>query len=89
MEPVASGLSRRAAAMLRAVADNRAEMTVSCEPDLRVDGLLCCDQTVSHELAQADLIHPARPGLCGQWVRAMPTEAGTVLLRELAPPTAA
>ena len=89
MEPVANGLSRRAVAMLRAVADNRAEMTVSCEPDLRVDGLLCCDQTTAHELAHADLIHPACPGRCGQWVRAVPTAAGASLLRDLAPPAAA
>lgn len=89
MDPVANGLSRRAVAILRAVADDRAEMTVSCEPDLRVDGLFCSDQTAAHELAHADLIHPACPGLCGQWVCAVPTAAGAALLREFAPPAAA
>lgn len=89
MDRTANGLSRRAVTMLRAVADNRADMTVSSEPDLRADGLLCCDQIAAHELAHADLIHPACPGRCGQWVRTVPTAAGASLLRDLAPPAAA
>ena len=69
-------LNHRAAAMLRAVAANRAEMTLSCEPDLRIDGLACCDQTTAHELAHAGLIRPIGPGLPRQWVRAVLTADG-------------
>ena len=60
MDRTANGLSRRAVTMLRAVADNRADMTVSSEPDLRADGLLCCDQIAAHELAAR---RPDPPGV--------------------------
>ena len=71
-------LSHRANAMLRAVAADRAEMTLSAEPDLRIDGLLCCDQATAHDLARAGLIRPIGPGLPRQWVRAMLTSDGLV-----------
>ncbi|SFI65953.1 hypothetical protein SAMN05421835_101359 [Amycolatopsis sacchari] len=44
-------LSHRALAMLRAVAEGRAVMTSSCEPDLFIDGVPCCDQMTAHTLA--------------------------------------
>ncbi|OXM63795.1 hypothetical protein [Amycolatopsis vastitatis] len=75
-------VNRRAMAMLRAVGAGRAELTCSCEPDLRVDGLPCCDQATAHELARAGLIRPARGAVVavGQWTRAELTDEG---LREL------
>nr|WP_158632699.1 hypothetical protein [Amycolatopsis sp. WAC 01375] len=45
--------------MLRAVAQGRAEITVSLEPDLYVDGLPCSDQNTAHRLANAGLIRTA------------------------------
>ena len=78
-------LSHRANAMLRAVAANRAEMTLSAEPDLRVDGLLCCDQATARDLAHAGLIRPVGPGLPSQWVRAVLTSDGYVAVSRTAP----
>lgn len=78
-------LSHRATAMLRAVAANRAEMTLSAEPDLRIDGLHCCDQATARDLARAGLIHPAGPGLPRQWVRAVLTTDGHVAVSSTAP----
>jgi len=69
-------LNRRAMAMLRAVGAGRAELTCSCEPDLRVDGLPCCDQATAHELARAGLIRPVRVVAVGQWTRAELTTEG-------------
>lgn len=73
-------LNRRALAMLRAVGAGRAELTRSCEPDLRVDGLPCCDQATAHELARAGLIRPARAAAPGQWTRAELTDDGRLAL---------
>jgi len=56
------GLSHRALAMLRAVAAGRAMMSHSCEPDLFIDGVPCCDQMLAHSLAHAGYLRPARPG---------------------------
>ncbi|MET8994060.1 hypothetical protein [Amycolatopsis sp. NPDC004169] len=69
-------LNRRAMAMLRAVGAGRAELTCSCEPDLRVDGLPCCDQATAHQLARAGLIRPSRVVAVGQWTRAELTDEG-------------
>lgn len=60
--------------MLRAVAEGRAEMSLSCAPDLFIDGLACSDQFTAHELARAGLVLPTRPGLVGQRV---PTRLST------------
>ncbi|HKN52179.1 MAG TPA: hypothetical protein VJX66_06755 [Amycolatopsis sp.] len=73
-------LNRRAMAMLRAVGDGRAELMCSCEPDLRVDGLSCCDQATAHELAHAGLIRAATVVALGQWSRAELTENGRLAL---------
>ncbi|WP_033294904.1 hypothetical protein [Amycolatopsis jejuensis] len=74
-------LNRRALAMLRAIAAGRAELTRSCEPDLRVDGLPCCDQSAAHELVRAGLIRAAAPrGAIGQWARAELTPDGHLAL---------
>ena len=73
-------INGRALAMLRAVSDGRAELACSCEPDLFVDGLGCCDQYTAHQLARAGLIRPAIPGAIGQRVRAELTAAGRAVL---------
>lgn len=72
--------SRRALAILRAVAAGRVEISCSCEPDLFIDGLDCCDQYTAHQLAHRGLVAQARPGLVGQRVRAVLTAAGVELL---------
>nr|WP_255431429.1 hypothetical protein [Amycolatopsis sp. WAC 01416] len=41
------------------MAQGRAEITVSLEPDLYVDGLPCSDQNTAHRLANAGLIRTA------------------------------
>lgn len=70
-------LSHRAMAMLRAVAAGRAMMSCSCEPDLFIDGVACCDQMTAHVLARAGYIRPSCPG--GR-VLAELTEAGRAAL---------
>ncbi len=70
----------RALAMLRAVSDGRGELVCSCEPDLLIDGLGCCDQFTAHRLARAGLIRPAIRGAVGQRVRAELTLAGRTAL---------
>lgn len=73
-------ISRRALAMLRAVSDGRGELVCSCEPDLLVDGMACCDQYTAHQLAGAGLIRPVVRGAIGQRVRAELTVAGRAVL---------
>ncbi|MFI9455421.1 hypothetical protein [Amycolatopsis sp. NPDC052450] len=77
-------LSCRALAMLRAVAQGRAEITVSLEPDLYVDGLPCSDQNTAHRLAHAGLIRMPREGVLGSRVAAELSETGQDLLEPLA-----
>lgn len=73
-------LNFRERATLRAVAGGRAEISCSCEPDLFIDGLSCCDQTTVHRLARRGLIAPAHQGKCGERVQAVLTEAGALAL---------
>lgn len=80
MSPVPADLPRRALSMLRAVAIGRAEMTCSCEPDLYIDGLACCDQMTARFLVRTELICPARPGAIGQRVPVRLTTAGRAVL---------
>ncbi|NUT50960.1 MAG: hypothetical protein HOV94_27200 [Saccharothrix sp.] len=72
-------LNHRARALLRAIAAGRAEVTRSSEPDLKVDGLLCCDQVAARELAHAGLLRPAGRAT-GAWVPAELTPAGRAIL---------
>ncbi|MGW5720338.1 hypothetical protein ACWEVP_29505 [Amycolatopsis sp. NPDC003865] len=76
MSTTQNALSRRAIAMLRAVAEGRAELRCSCEPDLRVDGLSCCDQNTAHDLARAGLVRAVGVTVVGQWAPAELTDAG-------------
>lgn len=73
-------LNYRERATLRAVARGGAEMTCSCEPDLFVDGLACCDQNTVHRLVRQGLIAPARGGLPRELVPAVITDAGLTAL---------
>ncbi len=77
---VTEPLNRRALAMLRAVSDGRAELVCSCEPDLLIDGLGCCDQYEAHHLSGRGLIRPVAHGEIGQRVRAELTTAGQAAL---------
>ncbi|OXM62823.1 hypothetical protein CF165_33720 [Amycolatopsis vastitatis] len=67
------------------MAGGQAEISCSCEPDLFIDGLSCCDQTTAHRLARLGLIAAARPGKCGERVPALLTEAGSQALGEVLP----
>ncbi|MEV6829384.1 hypothetical protein [Amycolatopsis sp. NPDC051102] len=78
-----TALNHRERATLRAVAEGHAEISCSCEPDLFIDGLSCCDQITVHRLARLGLIAPAHPGKCGERVPALLTEAGSQALDEV------
>lgn len=80
--------THRVRAILHAVQDGQVEMTSSCEPDLKVSGLLLCDQATARELAHADLVRPMSLGLPGRWVRAELSEAGLAVLEHFLPPAA-
>ena len=69
-------LTYRDRAILRAVAGGTAELLVSSEPDLFVDGRCCCDQPAARRLAHAGFIAGSRPAATGQRVPARLTEAG-------------
>lgn len=71
---MADNLSYRAMAMLRAVAEGRAVMSISCEPDLFIDGMPCCDQMTAHALAHLGYLRAAADGA------AELTEAGRAAL---------
>jgi hypothetical protein len=73
-------LSGRALATLRAIGAGRAELTGAREPDLYVDGLLCCDQTVTHDLVHAGLVRPTSVAAPGRRVRAELTDEGRAAL---------
>ncbi len=70
----------RELAMLRAVAAGRAELVRSCEPDLYIDGLCCCDQYTAHHLAHRGLLRASTPGRIGERVRAELTATGQALV---------
>ncbi|MFF4594111.1 hypothetical protein [Amycolatopsis sp. NPDC001319] len=75
-------LNHRERATLRAVASGRAEISCSCEPDLFVDGLSCCDQATTRRLVRRGFIEAAAEGPCGELVLAVLTAAGMVALNE-------
>ncbi len=80
-------LTRRERATLLAVAQGRAEMSCSCEPDLFIDGIACCDQFTAHRLARLDLVEPERSGRPSERVPAMLTDIARTVLG-LHPPAA-
>ena len=69
-------LTYRDRAILQAVADGTAELVVSREPDLFLDGRCCSDQRAARRLAHAGLITAAAPAAVGQRVLARLTAAG-------------
>ncbi|GAA3532926.1 hypothetical protein GCM10022222_15370 [Amycolatopsis ultiminotia] len=75
-------LSHRAMAMLKAIAQQRAEMSASCEPDLFIDGFACCDQMTAHALARGGYVRPAAGATAAGIgrIRAELTEAGVAAL---------
>jgi hypothetical protein len=73
-------LTRRDRAILKAVADGRAEIVYGSEPDLLLDGRCCCDQVAAHRLARAGLIAPLVVADVGQRVPARLTAAGSAQL---------
>ena len=81
---VLPGITYRGRAILRAVADGRAEVSCSCEPDLRVDGLLFCDQMSARALVHGGYIRASVARAAGRWERAELTEAGLAFLRPAA-----
>lgn len=70
----------RGRALLTAVAHGRVDMSCSCEPDLFIDGLYCCDQSTAHTLAHDGLIAPVTRAPIGSRVHAVLTPAGTTAL---------
>jgi hypothetical protein len=78
--PITTSLTRRDRAILKAVADGRAELVYGAEPDLLLDGRCCCDQMAAHRLARAGLIAPLAIAPVGQRVPARLTAAGTAQL---------
>lgn len=59
-------LSYRAKAMLRAVAEGRAVLSSSCEPDLFIDGVYCCDQMTAHALAHGGYLTVGADGVTAE-----------------------
>lgn len=80
MAPRSAELSHRAMAMLRAVGGRRAQMSVSCEPDLFIDGFACCDQMTAHALAHGGYIRPAEISTVDGLVPAELAEVGHAAL---------
>jgi ribulose 1,5-bisphosphate synthetase/thiazole synthase len=72
----APALSHRDRAILRAVAGGTAQLSVSSEPDLFVDGRNCSDQVAARRLAHAGLIVAAVEARTGQRVLAELSPAG-------------
>ncbi|PPK65349.1 hypothetical protein V5P93_005868 [Actinokineospora auranticolor] len=76
-------LSHRARAMLRAVAEGRAHLATSREPDLYIDGVPCCDQFTAHLLTHAGLI-TADQGRFGELMPATLTPEGATAIGAVA-----
>jgi hypothetical protein len=72
--------NHRAIAFLCAVDAGRGTLRCSCEPDLFIDGLSCGDQFTAHELTHWGLLSPGHPGLIGELVPAVLTDAGRAAL---------
>jgi hypothetical protein len=73
-------LSVRDRAILREVAEGRAELVWGSEPDLYIEGRSCCDQSAVHRLVRAGLIAPAVEVAVGRRIPAAITTAGRLEL---------
>lgn len=80
-------LSGRDRAILSAVSAGRVELSGSCEPDLFIDGLCCCDQGAARRLVHTGLIAGAEPGGPESRVPAVLTAFGALVLSTLVPHT--
>lgn len=82
-EPTSSAhteLSHRARAILRATYSGRVQVSLSCEPDIFIDGLAFSDQPAARTLVHAGLLRASRPGRIGERVPARLTNAGHSVL---------
>lgn len=75
-------LSHRARAILSATAEGRVAISCSCEPDLLIDELACCDQSCAHHLVHIGLVTHAHVGTTGTFVPATLTTRGRAMLTE-------
>ncbi|MGH3516375.1 MAG: hypothetical protein ACRDQ7_02955 [Haloechinothrix sp.] len=75
-------LSHRALAILRATADGRVQVSLSCEPDLFIDGLAFSDQPTARRLVHAGLLRASRPGRIGERAPAKLTTEGYTVLHD-------
>jgi hypothetical protein len=73
-------LTSRALAVLRATRNGRVQVSLSCEPDVFIDGLAFCDQPGARDLVHAGLLSAVRPGRVGERVPARLTQAGDAVL---------
>jgi hypothetical protein len=73
-------LTHRDRAILKAVADGRAELVYGAEPDLLLEGRCCCDQSAVHHLVRSGFIAPVGAARIGQRVPAGLTREGTAQL---------
>ncbi|SDJ53675.1 hypothetical protein SAMN05192558_12516 [Actinokineospora alba] len=78
-------LSHRDFALLRAVASGRTQLTISCEPDMFIDGLAACDQNAVHRLVHLGLIRAANLAAVGERVTAILTTLGASALNASLP----
>lgn len=75
-------LSHRARAILRATHSGRVQVSLSCEPDVFIDGLAFSDQPTARTLVHAGLLRASRPGRIGERVPARLTDAGHTVLHD-------
>ncbi|MGH3451580.1 MAG: hypothetical protein ACRDQW_12820 [Haloechinothrix sp.] len=75
-------LSHRARAILRATGSGRVQVSLSCEPDVFIDGLPFSDQPAGRALVHAGLLRASRPGQIGERVPARLTDQGCSVLHD-------
>jgi hypothetical protein len=80
-------LSSRARAILRATWHGRVQVSLSCEPDIFVDGLVFSDQPAARALVHAGLLRATRQGQIGDRVPAKLTSEGYTVLSHADPPS--
>ncbi len=84
---IATNLTARHRAMLRAVADGRGELLSGRHPTLSVDGRWC-DFAATNDLVEHDLVRPAWPAPFGAVAPAVLTTVGLAALGALIGATA-
>lgn len=79
---IATNLTARHRAMLRAIADGRGRLLTGRHPTLSVDGRWC-DFTATNDLVRDDLVRPAWPAPTGTIAPAVLTQGGAAMLAGL------